>query len=58
MLSPRETAGLLRHSGFEVEGVDSYFFFPRPLAVFRPLEPLFGWTRLGAQYLVVGKVPS
>ena len=55
MMSPRQTAGLLRRGGFDIEGVSSYFFFPRPLGVFRRLEPLIGWTRLGAQYLVVGR---
>jgi len=54
MLSPLSAAGLLRKSGFEIARTDSLFFFPRSLKALRSAEPLLGWTRLGAQYLVLG----
>ena len=53
MLSPLLTAELLRQAGFEVLRTDSLFFFPRVLNGLRFSEPLLGWTRLGAQYLVL-----
>ncbi len=53
-LSPVCTAGLLRESGFEIARTDSLFFFPRSLKAMRVAEPMLGWTRLGAQYLVLG----
>lgn len=54
MLSPRETANLMRRSGFTIAGIDSLFFFPRALKALRAAEPYLSWTRLGAQYLVRG----
>jgi SAM-dependent methyltransferase len=54
MLSPLETAGLLRAATFDVLCTDSLFFFPRPLKSLRFAEPFLSWTRLGAQYLVLG----
>lgn len=54
MLSPLESAALLKQGGFEVLGTDSLFFFPRLLKGLRFSEPFLGWTRLGAQYLVLG----
>lgn len=53
MLSPLLTAHLLRQAGFQVRHTDSLFFFPRFLKGLRCSEPFLGWTRLGAQYLVV-----
>jgi SAM-dependent methyltransferase len=53
MLSPLLTAKLLRQSGFEVLRTDSLFFFPRLLKGLRFSEPFLGWTRLGAQYVVL-----
>jgi SAM-dependent methyltransferase len=54
MLSPLLTASLLRKTGFEVTRTDSLFFFPRILKMLRCIEPFLSWTRLGAQYLVLG----
>jgi len=53
MLSPLLTVELLRQAGFEVLRTDSLFFFPRLLKGLRFSEPFLGWTRLGAQYLVL-----
>ncbi|MDZ7636835.1 MAG: class I SAM-dependent methyltransferase [Bryobacterales bacterium] len=39
-------------AGLAVEGIESLFFFPRPLAFLRPLERTLSGSRLGAQYLV------
>jgi SAM-dependent methyltransferase len=54
MLSPLESAALLKQGGFEVLRTDSLFFFPRLLKGLRFFEPFLGWTRLGAQYVVLG----
>jgi SAM-dependent methyltransferase len=54
MLSLPETSSLLTRSGFEIVATDSLFFFPRLLRALRFAEPFLGWTRLGAQYLVLG----
>jgi len=51
--SPLLTAELLRQAGFQVLRTDSLFFFPRLLKGLRFSEPFLGWTRLGAQYLVL-----
>lgn len=53
MLSPRLTADLLRQTGFQILGTDSLFFFPRMFKGLRFSEPYLGWTRMGAQYLVL-----
>lgn len=53
VLSPLLTANLLRQSGFRILQTDSLFFFPRFLKGLRFSEPFLGWTRLGAQYLVL-----
>lgn len=53
MMSPLLTAKLLRQAGFEVLRTDSLFFFPHFLKGLRVTEPLLGWTRLGAQYVVL-----
>ena len=55
MLSPLLTASLLRQSGFRIARTDSLFFFPRVLKALRFSEPFLGWTRLGAQYLVLAE---
>jgi len=46
---------LLRHAGFQIVSTDSLFFFPRVLKVLRFSEPYLGWTRLGAQYMVLAR---
>ena len=55
MLSPPMTAELLQQAGFQILRTDSLFFFPRVLKALRFSEPFLGWTRLGAQYLVLGQ---
>jgi SAM-dependent methyltransferase len=57
MLSPLLTSQLLRQAGFRVVRTDSLFFFPRLLKGLRFSEPYLGWTRLGAQYVVVARRP-
>jgi len=56
-LSPPETRSRLRSAGFEIVGTDFLFFFPRPLAWFRGLEPVLRGLPLGAQYLVLARRP-
>jgi len=53
-LKPWETASLLKGAGFEIAGTRSLFYFPRPLAVLRPLEKWLVHLPLGAQYWVMG----
>lgn len=53
MLSPLLTAASLRQAGFRILRTDSLFFFPRFLKGLRFSEPFLGWTRLGAQYVVL-----
>ena len=55
MLSLLEASSLVSSAGFDVVATDSLFFFPRVLRALRFAEPLLGWTRLGAQYLVLGQ---
>lgn len=58
MLWPGETRRLLGQCGFEVLFTDYKFFFPRPLAALRFLEPGLRRCVMGAQYLVMGKKPA
>jgi SAM-dependent methyltransferase len=55
LLPRRETIRLLRRAGFGIERADYVTFFPRPLALLRPLERHLGWLPLGAQYAVVAR---
>jgi SAM-dependent methyltransferase len=55
MLSPPETRRMLEAEGFRCEGSRSLFYFPRPLAFLRFLEPALSKLPLGAQYLVLGR---
>ena len=57
-LSPPETRQRLQAAGFEVLHTDVLFFFPRPLAWFRGLEPALASLPLGAQYLVLARKPA
>lgn len=57
MLWPGETRRLLGQCGFEVLFTDYKFFFPRPLAALRFLEPSLRRCVMGAQYLVLGRKP-
>ncbi len=58
MLWPWETRRLLSDCGFEVVFTDYKFFFPRPLAALRFLEPGLRWCVMGAQYLVLCRKPG
>ena len=57
MLWPFEARTLLRKGGFEIAKTDYRFFFPKPLAKLRPLEPSLSWCVMGAQYLVLARKP-
>jgi len=57
-LTPPETSGLLRAAGLQVLRVDFLFIFPRPLKVFRVLEPWLSGFPLGAQYVVLSRKPA
>lgn len=57
-LSPPESRRLLRSAGFEVLGTDFLFFFPKPLAFLRFLDPLLRPVPMGAQYLVLAAKPA
>ena len=52
VLSVCESRNLLRAAGFRCRPSRFLFYFPRPLAVLRPLEPWLARLPLGAQYLV------
>ena len=54
LLWPWQAKKLLQDSGFRDVRLDYIVFFPRPLALLRPLEPRLGWLPLGAQLLLVG----
>lgn len=58
ILWPGETRRLLKKSGFETVFTDYKFFFPRPLAALRFLEPSLRRCVMGAQYLVLGRKPN
>lgn len=57
-LLPYEARRLLRSSGFEVVLTHYLFFFPRPLAWFRRVEPALRRLPFGAQYLVLARKPE
>lgn len=52
-LSLRESRVLLRAAGFRCRPSRGLFYFPRALALLRPLEPWLARLPLGGQYLVV-----
>lgn len=52
LLPKAELLKLARQSKFEHVSARYIVFFPRVLAVFRPLEPMMGWIPVGAQYVV------
>ena len=54
LLGPGEVRRLLREAPLASVRQDYIVFFPRPLAVFRSLEPGLGWLPFGAQTLTVG----
>ena len=55
LLTAVEATALLRNAGFTVSPTYYYFFFPRSLRAFRPLEPLLWRFPIGAQYFIVGQ---
>ena len=52
-ISPRRARSLLRAAGFALAPTRFLFFFPRPLAALRFLEPALSRVPLGAQYCVL-----
>lgn len=52
LLPRRELLELARATAFKDIHARYIVFFPRSLALLRPLEPLVGWVPLGAQYVV------
>lgn len=51
----RDLARLALLAGFVELETRSYFYFPRPLALLRPIEPLFARLPLGAQYAIYAR---
>lgn len=54
-ISPPEGRRLLQAAGFRVLATDSRFYFPRPLAFLRGLEPALSKLPFGGQYLIVAR---
>ncbi len=54
LLPPRELKRYFRAAGLDVVRNDYIVFFPKPLAAFRPIEPMMGWCPAGAQYALRG----
>ncbi len=54
LLPPREVKQYFRAAGLGAVRRDYIVFFPKPLAILRPLEPLLGWLPAGAQYALRG----
>lgn len=54
-VSPRAARRLVEHASFQVRGMRYLFYFPRPLAALRRLEPWLARVPLGAQYWVLGE---
>jgi SAM-dependent methyltransferase len=54
-LTSRESKTLLQQAGFRIVRVDYCFYFPRSLAILRPLEPFLCRLPLGGQYCVFGE---
>ncbi|HEX7377816.1 MAG TPA: methyltransferase [Pirellulales bacterium] len=57
-ISAVEGRRLLRSAGFRVIETTYLFYFPRPLRVFRFLEPALARFPLGAQYLLLAAKPT
>jgi SAM-dependent methyltransferase len=55
---PPEARRLIRSAGFELLRMDFLFYFPRPLAPLRVLEPALRKLPLGAQYQVLCRKPA
>jgi hypothetical protein len=57
-LSPRVARRLLDAGALRCLSLRSLFYFPRPLAFLRPLEPMLAGIPLGAQYWVLAARPD
>jgi SAM-dependent methyltransferase len=57
-ISPPATRRLLEAAGLRCFAARSLFYFPRLLAVLRPLEPLLARLPFGAQYYVLARKPA
>lgn len=57
-LSSIEAGQLLRSQGFDVVEKRFMFIFPRPLRLFRILEPLLSPLPMGTQYMVLARKPD
>jgi len=57
-LSPREARRLLERCALRCLSLRSLFYFPKPLAFLRPLEPLLAGMPLGAQYWLLATNPA
>jgi SAM-dependent methyltransferase len=55
LLSPWRAKSLVRRARFSQPVVRFIVFFPKALALLRPLEPGLGWLPLGAQWTLVAK---
>jgi ubiquinone/menaquinone biosynthesis C-methylase UbiE len=55
LLTPGCATQLLRAAGFTTEAAWFYFFFPRMLRAFRPIERWMRRLPIGAQYYVIGR---
>jgi 2-polyprenyl-3-methyl-5-hydroxy-6-metoxy-1,4-benzoquinol methylase len=58
LLPPREVKKYFRAAGLDVVRRDYIVFFPKPLAILRPMEPMLGWCPAGAQYALRGARPA
>lgn len=56
LLPHEESLALFANAGFRDINLDYIVFFPRQLALLRPLERMLGWLPLGAQYVVQGRM--
>jgi SAM-dependent methyltransferase len=57
-LSPPQARRLLASGGLEILRTDFLFIFPKPLSIFRGLEPRLSTLPLGAQYQVLCRKPE
>ena len=58
LLGPGELVGLLGQCGYKAVRRQFIVFFPRLMAVLRPLEPSLGWLPAGAQMMAFGTSPG
>ena len=57
-LSPPQARHLMASWGFEILRTDFLFVFPKPLSIFRGLEPWLSKFPTGAQYQVLCRKPD